>query len=65
MAHRKTQHRIEAPYGLEGGASGAKGRQLLTSGNGEEKQLGGHAAVEVEAGDRIRIETPGGGGWGV
>ena len=54
-----TQHRVVAPYGCEGGEAGACGRQAL---NGEE--LPGIAAFASKAGDRLVIETPGGGGWG-
>jgi N-methylhydantoinase B len=51
--------RIFAPYGLQGGEEGAKGRTLL---NG--KQLPGKCNTEAKAGDALRLETPGGGGWG-
>jgi len=54
-----TQHRDVAPYGCEGGEAGQCGRQTL---NGEE--LPGIAAFGANAGDRLVIETPGGGGWG-
>jgi N-methylhydantoinase B len=52
------------PYGLKGGEPGAAGRTVLTTSNGEQV-LEGKDSVHAEAGDRIRIETPGGGGWGV
>ncbi len=58
-----TQHRIEAPYGCEGGEPGRPGRQVLTS-QGKAQILPHLAAVRVKAGDRLRLETPGGGGWG-
>ncbi len=58
-----TQHRNEAPQGLEGGAPGARGRQTLTR-DGESRELPGITAIEVEPGDLLRIETPGGGGYG-
>ena len=58
-----TQHRVEAPYGMAGGESGACGRQVWVSG-GVEKELPSVVTFEVEAGDRVVIETPGGGGWG-
>lgn len=54
-----TQHRIVAPYGCEGGEAGQCGRQTL---NGED--LPGIAAFRANSGDRLVIETPGGGGWG-
>jgi 5-oxoprolinase (ATP-hydrolysing) len=54
-----TQHRVVAPYGCEGGEPGQCGRQTL---NGEE--LPGITAFAANPGDRLVIETPGGGGWG-
>jgi hypothetical protein len=51
--------RILAPYGLQGGSDAAKGRSLL---NGTERP--GKCNIEAKAGSRLRIETPGGGGWG-
>lgn len=55
--------RVFAPYGLKGGAAGAKGRSVLIK-NGEETPLPGKCNLQANAGDVIRIETPGGGGWG-
>jgi N-methylhydantoinase B len=54
-----TQRRATAPRGAEGGADGLPGRNLL---NGEE--LPAFATRDLAAGDLLRIETPGGGGWG-
>lgn len=54
-----TERRTTAPFGLAGGEPGALGRNLH---NGRE--LPGHAVFQVAAGDRLRIETPGGGGYG-
>lgn len=54
-----TQHRVVAPYGLDGGGCGMRGRQTL---NGEE--LPGITAFAAKPGDRLVIETPGGGGCG-
>jgi 5-oxoprolinase (ATP-hydrolysing) len=59
-----TQHRVEAPYGLEGGQPGQRGRQRLLR-NGVESLLEGCVSLEARPGDRILIETPGGGGFGV
>ena len=56
--------RAVAPHGLEGGADGAPGRNTLLRADGTEADLGGTATVEVQAGDRVRVETPGGGGYG-
>lgn len=58
-----TQHRVEAPYGLEGGQPGQTGRQLLVR-DGVGTILDGCVSLEVRPGDRILIETPGGGGYG-
>jgi N-methylhydantoinase B len=55
-----TQRRALAPSGAEGGEDGAPGRNFL---NGAE--LPAIASVDLEAGDLLRIESPGGGGWGV
>jgi 5-oxoprolinase (ATP-hydrolysing) len=54
-----SERRARAPFGLLGGQPGATGRNLW---NGRE--LGGRARFRAVAGDRIRIETPGGGGFG-
>jgi N-methylhydantoinase B len=54
-----TERRRHAPPGAAGGEPGAKGRNLL---NGEE--LPAKATGELRAGDRLAIETPGGGGHG-
>jgi N-methylhydantoinase B len=54
-----TERRTHAPWGLCGGAPGLAGRNLY---NGSE--LPGKVALECRAGDRLRVETPGGGGWG-
>jgi N-methylhydantoinase B len=54
-----TQRRALAPRGANGGRDGLAGRNLL---NGEE--LPAFATIDLEPGDVLRIETPGGGGWG-
>lgn len=59
-----TQHRIEKPYGMAGGKSGKRGEQHLIRSNGEKTELPGLATIEVNAGDSVLIETPGGGGFG-
>ena len=56
--------RRHAPYGLSGGAPGASGADTLTRRGGPRNALPSKATIEVEAGDIIRIETPGGGGHG-
>src|SRR5690242_16775580 len=54
-----TERRRHPPPGADGGAPGACGRNLL---NGEE--LPGKASGLLAPGDRLRIETPGGGAHG-
>lgn len=59
-----TQHRKEQPYGLSGGHPGQPGEQVLLREGEAPKRLDSTDTVEVQTGDRIRILTPGGGGWG-
>jgi 5-oxoprolinase (ATP-hydrolysing) len=59
-----TQHRVERPYGMEGGEAGLPGRQRVVRGSGEVVELGSVDGCEVGPGDRLVLETPGGGGWG-
>ncbi|HTJ46800.1 MAG TPA: hydantoinase B/oxoprolinase family protein, partial [Kofleriaceae bacterium] len=54
-----SQRRATCPFGLYGGAQGLPGRNRL---DGED--LGGAASVDAPAGAILRIETPGGGGYG-
>ncbi|MDX6611644.1 MAG: N-methylhydantoinase [Blastocatellia bacterium] len=56
--------RKRAPYGLHGGASGSRGRNSIRRKNGKRQAIAAKGSWELEAGDRVRIETPGGGGWG-
>jgi N-methylhydantoinase B len=51
------------PYGLQGGSEAAKGRNVLVQGD-VETELPGKCNLDVHAGSVVRIETPGGGGWG-
>ena len=53
-----------APFGLAGGEEGAIGRNRLRRAVQESENLGGKFAIEVAPGDRLTIETPGGGGFG-
>lgn len=58
-----SDRRVFAPYGLHGGSEGAKGRNALVE-NGVESELPGKCNRRAGAGAVLRIETPGGGGWG-
>ena len=59
MGERRRLH----PWGLEGGEPGACGEDWLLTSAGSER-LPGKCTVEVSKGDRLRVLTPGGGGWG-
>jgi N-methylhydantoinase B/oxoprolinase/acetone carboxylase alpha subunit len=53
-----------APYGILGGGKGKKGRNSLILSQGKKKILGPKVNLKVQPGDILRIETPGGGGYG-
>jgi N-methylhydantoinase B len=56
--------RRRGPYGLNGGADGARGKTELVHADGAREELPGKCSVQLKKGDRIRIQTSGGGGWG-
>jgi 5-oxoprolinase (ATP-hydrolysing) len=56
--------RDHAPQGIKGGEAARAGRQRLIAASGAVKELPGCFSIEVQAGDAIEIETPGGGGFG-
>jgi N-methylhydantoinase B/oxoprolinase/acetone carboxylase alpha subunit len=61
-----SERRAFRPFGLAGGDPGAAGRNTLLWLHGSRTgvSLGGKSSVSVEPGDRLRVETPGGGGYG-
>jgi len=65
-----SQRRTTAPYGLCGGGNGLSGRNLLRRMDAREgvpgsiEELPSIVHVRVESGDRLTVETPGGGGYG-
>ena len=59
-----SERRTFAPYGLEGGDDGKRGQNLWIKKTGRVINLGGKNTAMMEAGDRIVILSPGGGGWG-
>src|SRR6266481_3553481 len=59
-----SDRRKRAPYGLQGGDDGALGRAFIIRADGNEEQLPSKGSWDLAAGDRVRIETPGGGGFG-
>ena len=60
----QSERRSTAPWGLAGGASGRCGRNVLIHPDGSEEELPSKFTRRLAAGDRLRVETPGGGGWG-
>jgi N-methylhydantoinase B len=56
--------RSRGPYGLAGGAHAAPGRTLIVRRDGSKEEIPGKTSVRLRSGERIRIESPGGGGWG-
>ncbi|MAE70762.1 MAG: 5-oxoprolinase [Gemmatimonadetes bacterium] len=59
-----SDRRTTRPYGLAGGGEGASGSASIEGADGSVTQLEGRCEASLAPGDRIRIETPGGGGWG-
>jgi N-methylhydantoinase B len=59
-----SERRAVAPWGLAGGAPGQPGRNLLIHPDGKQEELLSKFSRRLSPGERLRIETPGGGGWG-
>jgi N-methylhydantoinase B/oxoprolinase/acetone carboxylase alpha subunit len=58
-----SDRRVRRPYGALGGEPGSAGRNVLIR-DGVEHVLPGKTEIRLRSGDRLRIETPGGGGYG-
>jgi N-methylhydantoinase B len=58
-----SDRRTIPPYGLQGGKPGKTGRNTIIR-NGEEIDIASKDSLQVNPGDLLIIETPGGGGWG-
>jgi N-methylhydantoinase B len=58
------ERRARGPYGLQGGDEGARGRAFVVRSGREEEEMPGKFNVRLRKGERIRIESPGGGGFG-
>eukprot|EP00546_Thalassionema_frauenfeldii_P015290 CAMPEP_0178924180 /NCGR_PEP_ID=MMETSP0786-20121207/17173_1 /TAXON_ID=186022 /ORGANISM="Thalassionema frauenfeldii, Strain CCMP 1798" /LENGTH=1318 /DNA_ID=CAMNT_0020598841 /DNA_START=133 /DNA_END=4089 /DNA_ORIENTATION=+ len=59
-----SERRVLSPYGLKGGQPGRTGRNILIRTNGDEINIGGRCTTQLQPGERLRIESPGGGGYG-
>ncbi len=58
-----SDRRVYGPWGLEGGAAGSGGAASVMSGE-TIRELPAKTHFEIQPGERLHIETPGGGGWG-
>jgi N-methylhydantoinase B len=58
-----SERRTRAPFGIKGGDPGARGRNLLIR-DGQSRTEPGKFHRALRKGDRLRMETPGGGGFG-
>lgn len=59
-----SERRTFQPYGIEGGEPGAYGKNFLIFPNGRTVNFGGKNSINVPANTRLRLLTPGGGGYG-
>ncbi|HEY9830440.1 MAG TPA: hydantoinase B/oxoprolinase family protein, partial [Stenomitos sp.] len=59
-----SSHRVVPPFGLEGGETGALGKNYVQRSDGTVEELGSTAVAQMNPGDVFTIETPGGGGYG-
>lgn len=59
LADRRTR----GPWGLAGGGAGRRGSDSVTV-DGKEERIRSKGGLRLKRGDRIRVKTPGGGGWG-
>jgi N-methylhydantoinase B len=56
--------RSRGPWGLSGGNDGSAGTAHILRSDGSLQPMPGKFSARLRPGERIRIETPGGGGWG-
>jgi 5-oxoprolinase (ATP-hydrolysing) len=64
-----SERRVVAPYGMAGGENGQRGKNLWVKVDPEDGStrtinMGGKASIMARIGDRVIIQTPGGGGYG-
>jgi N-methylhydantoinase B len=60
-----SERRVLAPWGLSGGSDGSPGKTSVIRNDGSVETMPGKFSTRLRTGDRIRIESPGGGGWGL
>lgn len=59
-----SERRLNPPYGLKGGKPGKCGRNVIEYSDGRRVEMNDKFSINLKKGDRIIIETPGGGGYG-
>jgi N-methylhydantoinase B len=59
-----SERRTRAPWGLHGGSAGALGKTTVIRNNDSVEEMTGKFSTRLCPGERIRIESSGGGGWG-
>lgn len=59
-----SERRVLVPWGLNGGGDGASGRTSIVRSSGSVETMPGKFSTRLRLGERIRIESPAGGGWG-
>ena len=59
-----SDRRSRGPWGLAGGDDGAPGKAWVIRRDGSAQEMPGKFSTRLQAGERIKIESPGGGGWG-
>ena len=59
-----SERRVYKPFGLNGGESGSKGVNLYIQNGKEPTVINGKSQLDFEPGERLQINTPGGGGFG-
>jgi len=56
--------RKRGPYGVQGGEDGAPGRTIVVNREGDSRTMPSKGSMRLNRGERVRVESPGGGGWG-
>ena len=59
-----SERRTSEPYGAQGGGGGGRGRNSVIRTDGSVERIAAKARLELKAGERLVIESPGGGGYG-
>jgi len=60
-----SERRAFAPFGLSGGEGGKRGTACAIQTDGSTKKMSGKFSLRLKKGERIRIESPGAGGFGI